>query len=43
VNGQTGEVFGKVPLSWVKVALTVLAVVALVAGVYLLMNHGGHR
>lgn len=43
VNGQTGEVFGKVPISWVKVVLTVLGVLALVAGVYLLTSHGGHR
>lgn len=43
VNGQTGEVFGKVPLSWVKVALTVLAVLAVVAAVYVLTSHGGHR
>ncbi|WP_375769031.1 hypothetical protein NR798_46425 [Archangium gephyra] len=41
VNGQSGEVHGDVPISWVKVVLTVLAVVALGLGVYLWMNQGG--
>ena len=34
VNGQSGVVYGRVPVSWVKVALTVLAVVALGVGLY---------
>lgn len=36
VNGQTGEVRGRAPLSWVKIGLLVLAVAAVVAGVVLL-------
>ncbi|AKI98537.1 Primosomal protein N [Archangium gephyra] len=40
VNGQSGEVHGEVPISWVKVALTVVAVAVLVLVVYL-MNQGG--
>lgn len=31
VNGQTGEVVGKAPLSWVKIALLVIAIGALLA------------
>ncbi|HEY0097211.1 MAG TPA: hypothetical protein VGB96_22985 [Archangium sp.] len=42
VNGQSGEVYGKVPLSWVKVALTVLGVVALGVLLYVLFGRGGH-
>jgi hypothetical protein len=33
VNGQTGELFGKSPLSWPKIAITVLVVVAAIVGV----------
>ncbi|ATB29608.1 hypothetical protein [Melittangium boletus] len=40
VNGQTGEVYGNPPVSWVKVALTVLTVVALGVGLYFLLR--GH-
>ncbi|HEX5752890.1 MAG TPA: hypothetical protein VFZ09_42195 [Archangium sp.] len=40
VNGQSGEVHGEVPISWVKVVLTVVAVLVLVLVVYL-MNQGG--
>jgi hypothetical protein len=43
VNGQSGEVYGRVPLSWVKVALTVLAAVALGALVAWLVGGGGGR
>ena len=35
MNGQTGRVYGQVPLSWVKVALTVLGVLALGALIWL--------
>lgn len=41
VNGQSGEVHGKVPLSWVKVLLTVLGVVALGVLLYVLLGRGG--
>ncbi|PTL79784.1 hypothetical protein DAT35_32770 [Vitiosangium sp. GDMCC 1.1324] len=41
VNGQSGEVFGKVPLSWVKVALTVLGAAVLGLLMYLLLSRGG--
>jgi hypothetical protein len=34
VNGQSGAVYGQAPVSWVKVALTVLAVLALGVGLY---------
>jgi hypothetical protein len=40
VNGQSGEVHGEVPISWVKVVLTVVAVAVLALVVYL-MNQGG--
>ncbi len=34
VNGQTGEVQGEAPISWLKVAAVVLAIVGLIAGIY---------
>jgi hypothetical protein len=37
VNGQTGEVFGEVPVSWAKVLATVVAVLALVGLVMLVV------
>lgn len=40
VNGQSGEVYGKVPISWVKVVLTVLGVAALGLLAYLLSQGG---
>jgi len=44
VNGQTGRVWGKAPVSWVKVTLAVLAAVALVVAWVLLRKHGAvHR
>lgn len=43
VNGQTGEVYGRVPVSWVKVLLTVLAVLAAGALGYLLFVLWGGR
>ena len=41
VNGQTGQVHGQVPVSWVKVALTVLGAVALGVLLYVLFGRGG--
>ena len=38
VNGQTGKVHGKVPVSWVKVVLAVALLV--LGGVYLLLSRG---
>jgi hypothetical protein len=43
VNGQTGQVWGKVPVSWVKVTLAALAAVALVVGFVLARKHGVPR
>lgn len=40
VNGQTGKVFGHVPVSWVKVAIAVLLVLLVLGGLYLLLFHG---
>ncbi len=36
VNGQTGEVVGKAPYSWIKILLTVLVTAALLGLAYLL-------
>ncbi len=41
VNGQSGEVHGEVPISWVKVALTVVGVGVLGLLAYLLWGQGG--
>lgn len=41
VNGQSGEVYGKVPISWVKVTLTVVALVLLGLLIWLLWGQGG--
>jgi hypothetical protein len=41
VNGQTGEVVGKAPYSWIKIALTVLAVVAVIVALVLIF--GRHK
>lgn len=38
VNGQTGKVTGKTPISWIKVAITVVAIIAIVALIYYLTN-----
>lgn len=38
VNGQSGKLFGKRPISWVKVTLFVLTILALIAGVYFLFT-----
>lgn len=39
INGQTGKVTGKVPLSWWKVTLLALAAAAVVAAIVLLVLH----
>ena len=41
VNGQSGEVYGEVPLSWVKVVLTVVGVAAVALLLYVLLGTGG--
>lgn len=38
VNGQTGKVSGNTPISWIKVAIVALAVIAVVAAVFLLTH-----
>ena len=43
VNGQSGVVRGKVPLSWVKVALTALVLVGLMLLLYWFISRGGGR
>jgi len=43
VNGQSGEVYGHAPVSWVKVLLTVLAIVALVLLLSWFSSRGGGR
>jgi hypothetical protein len=40
VNGQTGEVQGQAPISWIKVALVVALVVIVLAVVFWLMSQG---
>jgi hypothetical protein len=41
VNGQSGRLYGKQPISWIKVTLAVLAVLALIAAVVLALSLGG--
>lgn len=41
VNGQTGEVRGDAPYSWVKITLAVLAVVAVIVALVLVFGGGG--
>ncbi|MFY0579916.1 hypothetical protein ACN28S_41805 [Cystobacter fuscus] len=43
VNGQSGEVFGQAPVSWAKVLLTALAMLALVLLLAWLSSRGGGR
>lgn len=43
VNGQTGKVWGKVPISAPKVTAAVLAVLAFLAGLAWFLKHGGLR
>jgi predicted RNA-binding Zn-ribbon protein involved in translation (DUF1610 family) len=38
VNGQTGEITGKAPWSWVKIALFTLAIAALIIGIIVLIQ-----
>lgn len=38
VNGQTGKVTGKTPISWIKVGITVVAVIAIIALIYYVTN-----
>jgi DNA-directed RNA polymerase subunit RPC12/RpoP len=40
VNGQTGEVQGQAPISWIKVALVILMVVAVVVVIVWLLSTG---
>jgi hypothetical protein len=39
VNGQTGEVVGKAPLSWVKIVLFVLTIAAIITALVLVYMH----
>jgi len=41
INGYTGSIAGKYPLSWVKILFAVLAALIVLLGVVLLMNQGG--
>jgi len=41
INGQTGAIGGKVPLSWVKITLAIVLLLAAIAAIILLANHGG--
>lgn len=38
VNGQTGDIAGKKPLSWIKILMTILLVAGTIAGVVYLIN-----
>ncbi|MBN1658180.1 MAG: zinc ribbon domain-containing protein [Anaerolineae bacterium] len=40
VNGQTGEVQGEAPVSWIKVALVVLLVIIVLAVIFWLLSSG---
>ena len=40
VNGQTGEVQGQAPISWIRVALVVLAVAIVLTVIFLLFSQG---
>jgi DNA-directed RNA polymerase subunit RPC12/RpoP len=45
INGQSGRVYGKAPLSWIKIVLTVLAVLILIATPFVLiaLQKGGSK
>lgn len=43
INGQTGRVYGKKPLSWVKIALLILMFVFFIVGVWYLRESGIFR
>ena len=38
VNGQTGKVYGRVPVSWVKVMLAVLLALGVLGALYFLLS-----
>jgi Ni,Fe-hydrogenase I cytochrome b subunit len=40
INGQTGEVQGQAPVSWIKITLVVLLVIIIVAVVFILLSRG---
>lgn len=40
VNGQTGKVYGRVPVSWVKVLIAVVLALLVLGGLYLLLSSG---
>lgn len=40
INGQTGKVFGKKPLSWIKIAFSILLFVLLIVAIYFLRESG---
>ena len=41
VNGQTGEIKGEAPYSWVKIILFIAAIVAVIAGIVIAVKAGG--
>ncbi len=43
VNGESGETYGKLPLSWVKITLTVLGALAVIAALAVLFSGRGVR
>jgi DNA-directed RNA polymerase subunit RPC12/RpoP len=43
VNGQTGEVRGEAPYSWVKITLAVLAVIAVIVALVLIFGGDGEQ
>jgi hypothetical protein len=40
INGQTGEVQGQAPISWIRVALVVIVVIIILAVLFLLFSQG---
>ncbi|MEO1625748.1 MAG: hypothetical protein AAFV25_11375 [Bacteroidota bacterium] len=43
INGQTGKVYGKKPLSWIKISITVLFFILLIVGIYYARESGYFR
>jgi hypothetical protein len=43
VNGQTGRLYGKRPLSWLKITMLVLFIVGVIAALVLLATQGSRR
>ncbi len=41
INGQTGQIGGKVPLSWWKITLAIVVGLAVIAAIILIANNGG--